>query len=393
MKKNIARIFICFSIIYTVTALEITVPKFNFGIAGAKQSGSSPQFNIVQESSINFRLLHGERFYSDLNLALYVSDILRFFHPQERARMPGQFTFVDFSLNFPNLGSKPLILSIFTGQHQSLTGTHYSFYFLKHGIRPVKMYEHSSAALFTPPHPREAAGISFAGLASNIGYLGGSFGWNGRIKKTEQEYSMYVQGGAFSNIALTNTYLSFHITDNAAKISGAASASVFFIPHDNIGIFTQLGLHKTDFRSTTLKQDVVGNIYAFFEPRIVFKHINIDFTFFVSKIRNPQDNGFFPTTPLIKPFNIVYNELYGGLNMFFGFGSMEFDNMQGGFHSLVALPATRPVNKPLVLIALTPFYTLNIGPCDLDIRCSIYPLLYKTAASMFEAKITLKRNL
>ena len=393
MKKIITRIFICGLIISGAAALEINAPEFNFGVLAAKQPSSSSPVSIVQESSVNFRLLHGERFYSDLNLSLYIHDILGFFNPQLSARAPGQFTFIDFSLNFPNLGGKPLILSIFTGQHQSLTGAHYSFDFLKHGIRPVKMYENDSAALFTPPHPREAVGISFAGLASNIGYLGSSFGWNGRINKSEQEYGVYVQGGIFSNSALTNTYFSVHTTDTLAKISGAASVSVLFIPHNNVGIFTQLGLHKTNFRSETLKQDVIGNIYAFFEPRIALEHMNFDFTFFVSKIRNPQDNGFFPAAPLIKPFNIVYNELYGGLNMFFGFGSLELDAMQGGFHSFVALPITRSAALSSVLIAITPFYTVNIGPCDLDLRCSVYPLLYATPASMFEGKIALKRNL
>ncbi|UTC58595.1 hypothetical protein ABK01_10225 [Treponema sp. OMZ 305] len=393
MKKNIMRIFVCFSIIYTAAAVEFNVPKFNFGISGAKQPGSSSQFSIVQESSINFRLLHGERFYSDLNLALYVPDVLRFFHPEQQSRTPGQFTFIDFSLNFPNLGGKPLILSIFTGEHQSLTGERYSFDFLKHGMRPVKMYENDIAALFTPPRPRESVGISAAGLILNTGYVGGSFGWNGRIKKTEQEYGIYTQGGVFSNAAITNTYLSFHITDNAAKISGAASLSVLFIPHNNVAIFTQVGLHKTNFRSATLKQDVIGNIYAFFEPRIMLEHVNFDFTFFVSKIRDTQSGRLFPVTPLIKPFTIIHNELYGGLNMFFGFGNIEFDKMQGGFHSFVAMPITRPVNIQSMLIALTPFYTWNIGPCDLDLRCSIYPLLYATPTSMFEAKIALKRNL
>ena len=67
--------------------------------------------------------------------------------------------------------------------------------------------------------------------------------------------------------------------------------------------------------------------------------------------------------------------------------------MQGGFHGLVATPITRPMNMASVLIALTPFYTIDIGLCDLDLRCSIYPLLYATPASMFEGKIALKRNL
>ena len=378
--------------IYTAAALEVSVPQFNFGISAAKPPAGSSQFNIVQESSISFRLMHGERFYSDLNLALYVPDVLRFFHPQEKARKPGEFTFIDFSLNFPNLGGKPLLLSIFTGQHQSLTGAHYSFNFLKHGIRPVKMYENDSAALFTPPLFREAAGISFAGLVSNIGYVGGSFGWNGGIKD-QQEYGVYAQGGIFSNIAITNAYLSFHITDKASALSLAASVSVLFTVHDNVGIFTQLGLHKTNFRSPTLRQDAIGNIFAFFEPRIALDHMNFDFTFFVSKIRDPQFNGFFPAPSLIKPFTIIYNELYGGLNMFFGFGNMEVDKMQGGLQSFVAMPITRPVTMQAVLIALTPFYTLNIGPCDLDLRCSVYPLLYATPASMFEGKIALKRNL
>ena len=114
MKKNIARIFVCFSMIYTAVALEVNVPEFNFGILAGKQPSSSSQFSIVQQSSINFRLLHGERFYSDLNLALYVPDVLRFFHPEQLSRIPGQFTCVDFSLNFPNFIGQPLILSVFT---------------------------------------------------------------------------------------------------------------------------------------------------------------------------------------------------------------------------------------------------------------------------------------
>ncbi len=392
MKKNIARIFICFSMIYTTAALEVSVPKFNFGVLAAKQSTGSSQFNIVQESSVNFRLLHGERFYSDLNLALYVPDVLHFFHPEESSRTQGQFTFIDFSLNFPTLGGKPLMLSIFTGQHQSLAGTHYSFNFLKHDIGAVKMYEHDSAVLFTPPRPREVIGISFAGRILNTGYLGGSFSWNGGLKD-KQEYGIYAQGGFFSNIALTNTNVSFHITDKAAKLSLATSVSVFFTIHDNVGIFTQFGLHQTNFKSATLQRELIGNIFAFFEPRIALEHIDLDFTFFVSKIRDSQSGSPFSVAPLIKPFTIVNNKLYGGLNVFFGFGSMELDKMQGGFHGLIAMPITRPITMSLLALAITPFYTLNIGLCDLDLRCSIYPLLYATPASMFEGKIALKRNL
>lgn len=355
-----------------------------------KLPSSSSKFSVIQESSINFRLLHGESFYSDLNLSLYVPNVLRFFHPQEQARTPGQFTFIDFSLNFPKLAGKPLALSIFTGQHQSLTGIRYSSDFLKHDIRPVKMYESDISMLFTPPYPRETVGMSFAGLISNTGYLGGSFGWK---KKNEQEYSIYVQGGTFSNIAIITAYISSHITNKAAAISCASSGSVLFTVDDTVDIFMQLGLHKTNFRSPTLKKDIVGNLFAFFEPRVAFDHVNLDFTFFASKIHDPHSNGFLPVAPLIKPFTIGYNELYGGLNIFCGFGNMEFDKMQGGFHCLVATPVTHAVNIASVLLAVTPFYTIDIGICDLDLRCSVYPLLYATPASMFEGKIAFKRSL
>ena len=393
MKKNIARIFVCFLIVHMAVALEITVPECNFGVLIGKSQSSTSKFNIVQESSVNFRLLHGESFYSDLNLSLYIPDVVRFFHPQLPDRMPGQFTFIDFSLNFPRLAGKSLALSIFTGRHQSLTGAQYNFDFLKHGIRPVKMYESDIAALFTPPHAREVAGISLAGLVSNTGYAGVSFGWNGQIKKGQQEYGVYIQGGSFSNSALTNTYIALHITDKATEIFGAAAASVLFTVDDTVSIFTQLGLHRTNFKSKTLKKDSIGNIFAFFEPRVTLTHINLDFTFFVSKLRNPQYNEPVPIAPLIRPFAAVHNELYGGLNIFCGFGNMEFDKMQGGFHGLVATPITRPANLASVLVAVTPFYTINIGLCDIDFRCSIYPLLYATPASMFEGKIALKRNL
>jgi len=391
MKKFITRIFVCFSMIYTAVALEVNVPEFNFGILAGKQPGGLSKFGIVQQSSINFRLLHGERFYSDLNLALYIPDVLRFFHPEQLSRIPGQFTCVDFSLNFPNFIGQPLILSVFTGEHQSLTGEQYSFYFLKQRIRPVKMYENDIAALFTPPRPREGLGVSAAGLILNTGYVGGSFSWNGGIND-KQEYSLYAQGGVFTNIALINANFSFHISDKAAKVSLATSASALFTVHDNVGIFTQVGLHKTNFRSATLQQDFIGNLFAFFEPRIALERMDFDFTFFISKIRDTQSGGLFPAAPLIKP-DPANNELYGGLNMFFGFGRMELNKMQGGFHSLIALPITRPTTMKLVVLAFTPFYTLNIGPCDLDFRFSFYPLLYSTPASMFEAKIALKRNL
>ena len=392
MKKIIAHIVICFSMIYTVAALEVIVPAFNFGILAGKPD-SSTEFTVVQESSINFRLLHGERFYSDLNLALYIPDILHFFDPDQLARIPGEFTLIDFSLNFPNFIGKPMILSIFTGQHQSLTGTHYSFDFLKHGIRPTRMYEHDVAALFTPPHPREGLGVSFAGLILNVGYAGGSFSWNGGLKD-KQEYSIYAQGGIFSPIAITNANFSFHITDKATKVSFATAASVLFTINDTVNIFTQLGLHKTDFRSATLKQDIIGNIFAFFEPRIALDYADFDFTFFVSKVRDTQSGSIFPTAPLVKQsFTSAQNELYGGLNMFFGFGNMDFDKMQGGFHAFLALPITRPTTISVAALAFTPFYTLRIGPCDLDFRFSCYPLLYATPASMFEGKIALKRSL
>lgn len=393
MKKHIARIFVCFSIIYTIAALEITVPECNFGVLMGKLPSNSSKFSIIQESSINFRLLHGESFYSDLNLSLYVPDVLRFFYPREQERTPGQFTFIDFSLNFPRLARRALALSIFTGQHHSLTGMRYSADFLKHDIRPVKMYESDISALFTSPYPREAVGVSLAGLISNTGYIGASFGWNGGIKQNEQEYGVYVQGGTFSNTALTNAYIASHITDNIAAISGAASGSVLFTVDDTVNILMQVGLHKTNFRSPTLKKDIIGNLFAFFEPRIAFDHVNLDFTFFASKIRDSQSNGLVSVAPLIKPFDVAYNELYGGLNIFCGFGNLEFDKMQGGFHCLVAMPATRSVNISSVLIAVTPFYTVNIGLCDIDFRCSVYPLLYATPVSMFEGKVAFKRNL
>ena len=145
--------------------------------------------------------------------------------------------------------------------------------------------------------------------------------------------------------------------------------------------------------SVFLQRELIGNIFAFFEPRIALEHIDLDFTFFVSKIRDSQSGSPFSVAPLIKPFTIVNNKLYGGLNVFFGFGSMELDKMQGGFHGLIAMPITRPITMSLLALAITPFYTLNIGLCDLDLRCSIYPLLYATPASMFEGKIALKRNL
>ena len=96
MKKNILRIVLPVLTMYAAAALEMTVPEFHFGVLVAKQPNEK-QFSIVQESAINFRLLQGERFYSDLNLSLHIPDIIRFFHPQQYARSIGQFAFADFS--------------------------------------------------------------------------------------------------------------------------------------------------------------------------------------------------------------------------------------------------------------------------------------------------------
>ena len=391
MKKNITRILFYFLLTFAATALELTVPQFTFGLLAGKRPNEQ-KFSILQESSIGFRLLHNERFYSDLNLSFHIPDILRFFHPQQQARTLGQFAFVDFSLNFPQLGSRPLYLALFTGRHQSLTGEQYGFQFLKHTIRPVKMRNSELATWFLPPDGQENIGISFAGLISNTGYLGASFGWNAQIRD-KQEYGIYMQGGGFSNSMLTNAYCAFHITDKAQALSLSTALSMLFTIHDHFSIFTQAGLHKTNLRSTAVAQDIAGNIFVFFEPRVHLDRIYFDFTFFASKIRDRRYTGFFPTAPLIPPPKIAANELYGGLNLFCGFGSMELDKLQGGIHLLTAANLKKIKDTSLLVLAATPFFTINLGPCDLDIRITIYPLSYKQPSSMVEGKIALKRDL
>lgn len=389
MKKKVVYILSCFLIVYGASALELTVPEFHFDVMAGKPQDQDT-FKIAQESSLNFRLLQGERFYSDLAIGMHISDILSFFHPHYQSRSFGQFAFADFSLNFPRLGGRYLSLSVFTGRHQSLTGSSYSFDFLKHGIHPVRAYDNDTAHWFLPAQARESVGLSFAGLIANSGYLGASFGWNAQIKE-KQEYGVYMQGGAFSNIALTNVYFSVHLADGVREVSLDTALSVLFTLHDNFSLFTQAGLHKTNMRSTALKDELLNNLFGFFEPRVHLVHMNFDFTFFVSKIGNTSTP--FPRAPLMKMFSGTAGDVYGGLNIFSGFGSLELDKLQGGFHVLVAANIKNMKDPAALLVAAVPFFTVNIGPCDLDFRVTVYPLAYTTPLSMFEGKIALKRTL
>jgi len=390
MKKKLVYILSCFLVVYGAFALELTVPEFHFDVMAGKPLGSKDSFTIAQESSVHFRLLQGERFYSDLAIGMHIADIVKFFHPHQEKRSLGQWAFADFSLNFPRLAGRYLSLSVFTGRHQSLTGGSYSFDFLKHGIRPVKAYGNDSAHWFLPQSARESVGVSFAGLIANSGYLGASFGWNAQIKD-KQEYGVYMQGGAFSNIALTNAYVSVHLADGVREVSLDTALSVLFTLHDNFSLFTQLGLHKTNMRSPALKDEALNNLFGFFEPRVHLDHINFDFTFFVSKIETAYTP--FPRAPLMKMFSGSSGDLYGGLNIFSGFGSLELDKVQGGFHILAAANIKNIKDTTALLVAAVPFFTVNIGPCDLDFRVTVYPLAYTTPLSMFEGKIALKRTL
>lgn len=389
MKKNILRIMLPVLTMYAAAALEMTVPEFHFGVLVAKQPNEK-QFSIVQESAINFRLLQGERFYSDLNLSLHIPDIIRFFHPQQYARSIGQFAFADFSLNFPRIGGRFLSLSLFTGRHRSLTGVQYGSDFLKYGMRPVRMYDSDVSAAFLPTDARESLGVSFAGMVSSSGYLGISAGWNAQIKD-EQEYGVYLQGGGFSNGTLMNAYGALHLTDKATAISVDTAFSALFNIYDAFSLFMQTGLHKTNVNSTALKDEALKNMFAFIEPRVHLRYVNLDFTFFTSKISNR--NHIFPTAPLLQSFSKGTDELYGGLNIFLGIGSMEIDKMQGGTHFLIAANTKKIKDVSAMAIAATPYFTVDIGPCDLDFRVTIYPLAYATPLSMFEGKIALKRTL
>ena len=389
MKKKLLRIVLPLLTMYAAAALEIAVPEFHFGVLVAKKPGNE-KFSIVHESAINFRLLQGERFYSDLNLSFHIPDIVRFFHPQQNARSLGQLAFVDFSLNFPRLGGHFLSLSLFTGRHRSLTGIQYGLDFLKYRVRPVRMYDADVSCAFLPADAQESIGVSLAGMVSSSGYLGASVGWNALIKD-KQEYSMYLQGGGFSNVALINTYCALHLTDKASAISIDTALSVLFSIHDTFSLFTQAGLHKTNVRSAALKDDISKNVFAFVEPRIHLRHANIDFTFFASKISSR--NHLFPKAPLLQSFSSMADELYSGLNIFFGIGSMESDKVQGGTHFLIAANVKKIKEASAMAIAATPFFTVDLGPCDLDFRVSIYPLAYTTPLSMFEGKVAVKRTL
>lgn len=392
MKKYVLKVLFCLVIVSMGTALELTVPEFDFSLLVGKPS-TAKKIDITQISSVNFRLLHGERFYSDLGFSIHIPNILHFFHPRPEARSLGQFAFLNFSLNFPRLGGIPMSLSLFTGHHPSLAGTQYIKDFFKYTLQPVRMAECDLAACFLPCDGWEGVGISFAGLTGNASYLGTSFGWNAALKE-RQEYGMYIQGGSLSsNIVLTHGFGAFHISDKAKHISLTGSLSLLFNIHENFSIYTQAGLHKTDLRSSAIKKDILHNLFVFFEPRISLYRMNFDFTFFASSIREQRIMNFFPAAPLIKPFLFNRNDLFGGVNLFFGFGSMEVDNLQGGFHVLTAVNINDPKNKSSLLVAVTPFFTVDAGPCTFDFRVGIFPMLYKQPASMFEGKIAVKRSL
>ena len=72
---------------------------------------------------------------------------------------------------------------------------------------------------------------------------------------------------------------------------------------------------------------------------------------------------------------------------------MEIDKVQGGTHFLIAANTKKIKDVSAMVIAATPYFSVDIGPCDLDFRVTIYPLAYATPLSMFEGKIALKRTL
>lgn len=378
-------------VISASSAVEVSMPTFDFSLLIAKQPGAQ-QVNLMQSSAADFRLLHGDRFYSDLGLAFYIPDLLNFFHPQPENRSAGQFAFLNFSLNFPRLGGHPLSLALFTGAHPSLAGIYYCFDFLKHKMPPVRMTDSDISSLFLPPEQREHLAISLAGMVGNSGYMGASFGWNAQIKQ-KQAYGIYIQGGGFSNHVLANNMISLHISDKAEEISLGAALSLLFTLTEHFSIYTEAGLKKTNLRSQALTADLIGNLFAFFEPKVHLQRMNLDFTFFASGIREGHRPAAFPHIPLLKPFMFKQNDLFGGLNTFLGIGNMELDKLQGGMHILAAVNIHNPQNIKAFVFALTPFFTADIGLCNLDIRATVFPLGYADPASMVEGKISFKRDL
>lgn len=390
MKKNIARVIVYLFIISAAAALEITVPEFYIGLREAKHPDMSDT-SLYQESSVKFRLLHGKRFYSDLDTALYIPDPVGFFHPDKDIRSLGEFSFFNFSLNFPQMTGRPLSLAIFTGIHPSLTGQQQSFDLLKHGTLPVRMADSDISSCFLPPLVRENVGISLSGLIVNSAYLGASFGWNAKTNAV-QEYGLYTQAGVFANTVIFNTFAAMHITEKAEKVSISADASLFFPIQDDFSLYLGTGLSKTDVRDPSVQSAMLSNAYVFFEPRLRLVHTDIDLTFFISSIKTTNRTGVFPSR-LLMPFSYRNNDLYAGCNIFAAVGNPDIEQMQGGCHLLTAVNMNDAKNSSSFLCAVTPFFAAYLGPCSIDLRATIFPLAYEQPESMVEGKIAIKRDL
>ena len=390
MKKNTAKVFVCLFIISVAAALEITVPEFYIGLHGAKYPGMSG-VSFYQESAIKFRLLQGKRFYSDFDTALNIPNPAGFFHPDKDIRSLGEFSFFNFSLNFPHMSGRPLSFAIFTGVHPSLTGQQQSFDLLKHGTMPVRMADSDISSCFLPPLVRENIGLSLSGLIANSGYLGASFGWNAKTSAA-QEYGLYLQTGLFANTVIFNTFAAAHTTGTAEKVSVSADASFLFPIQDYFSLYLGTGLSKTDVRDPAVQHTLLSNTYVFFEPRLRFAHADIDVTFFVSSIKMTNRTGVFPSR-LLTPFSYRNNDLYAGCNIFAAVGYPDIERLQGGCHLLTAINIYDAKNSSSLVCAVTPFFAVYLGPCSIDLRATVFPLAYTQPESMVEGKISIKRDL
>lgn len=389
MKKAFMYLLVC-SVLTAGFSAEVGIPLFTFGIRAGKLPDDS-RYVIEHESYADFRITQGEQFYSDLGIAVYAPDVLALMQPDLEKRTLGQYAWCDFSLNFPGINGKRISAALFSGHHETLGGNRYLFESFKRKMPALRMNDVHLARCFLPAPPAEVVGFSFGGMISPKSYLGASAGWNAHID-THQQYGLYMQGGSYQDILLTNTWAALHILEKAREVSVSADVSFWLYHGAAVSLRIESGLDKTNILSTELKADAVKNLYGFIEPRIELEGKQFDFTFFFSALRN-HAASLFPSAPFLNPYRAFLSDNYAGLNAYFRFGDVELSTLAGGFHLLSGINIKQTKEMEAVVLAATPFLSADLGFAVLDIQLQIYPLLYNKPASMVEGFITLKREL
>lgn len=351
-----------------VGAQDVSLSGFSLNSAGHLENGSYvPVF--ASAGSFSGRFVPADWIRLTAGISLYTDDTAYFLHPSPEKNKSGTVTFDGASVMAPRFLGGDLNFTAFTGTYDDAASGSLLRELLKVELASPEFLEMPAGSTFDPETWIEGTGLAMTTVPYNGNSVLGMYLYWNSMTGTDSQITGDIRLGMSGDLFRFNVFSGFSTETNQFGIYYRGGFSSVLVSPEGNELYAEAGLRTTEPGFSQLSR----NLYFLFEPRLVWDHADLAFTFFSAPLTSDGVDSTFL-----------------GANILAGFGNLKRAGIRGGFSILGSIDPAQPSTLTPFSFSVSPFCTFKIRDLLLNMTLVINPLLLDDLETMGEIKVSLK---